>query len=170
MKITLFIFGLLFSFIHVEAEVHPLFAAANKQYQEQQYDSALMLFNQLIQEFPERKEGYFNRGLCLYKTEKYSEAVLDLGTCLQMDSVFSLARLLKGLCLQQSGNLQEAMQTYSEISGDDARLFSTQKRVKNYNLSVYLATRWYYMVAMAISIILLVLVWISMLSRKKLQF
>jgi tetratricopeptide (TPR) repeat protein len=76
-----------------------------------------MLFNQLIQEFPERKEGYFNRGLCLYKTEKYSEAVLDLGTCLQMDSVFSLARVLKGLCLQRSGNLQEAMQTYSEISG-----------------------------------------------------
>ncbi len=167
MKITLFIFGLLFSFIHVEAEVHPLFAAANKQYQEQQYDSALVLFNQLIQEFPERKEGYFNRGLCLYKTEKYSEAVLDLGTCLQMDSVFSLARLLKGLCLQQSGNLQEAMQTYSEISGDDARLFSTQKRVKNYNLSVYLATRWYYMVAMGLIFILLIVTVISFFSEAK---
>jgi hypothetical protein len=53
-----------------------------------------VLFNQLIQEFPERKEGYFNRGLCLYKTEQYSEAILDLGTCLQMDSVFSLASVL----------------------------------------------------------------------------
>jgi hypothetical protein len=60
LKITLFIFGLLLSFIQVEAEVHPLFAAANEQYQQRQYDSALVLFNQLIQEFPERKEGYFN--------------------------------------------------------------------------------------------------------------
>lgn len=166
MKITLFIFGLLLSFIQVEAEVHPLFAAANEQYQQRQYDSALVLFNQLIQEFPERKEGYFNRGLCLYKTEQYSEAILDLGTCLQMDTFFSVAFFLRGLCEQQSGNLEQAMQTFSEISGDEARLFSTQKRLNNYHLSVYLATRWYYMVAMAMSLIVLITVLISMLTKK----
>ncbi|MBK7147740.1 MAG: tetratricopeptide repeat protein [Bacteroidetes bacterium] len=167
MKITLFIFGLLVSFIHVEAKVHPLFAAANRQYQEQQYDSALLLFNQLIQQYPDSHQGYFNRGLCLYKTEKYSEALLDLHDCLLLDSTFMLARFVEAMCWQHTGRWEQAMQSFGSITEPEATLLSTRQRIKNYHLSVYIATRWYYIIAMALIFILLIATVISLFSAAK---
>lgn len=167
MRIKLLIaFGIL-SFTGTKAELHPLYTSAEMYFKAQEYDSALVLFNQLIQQFPDRKEGYFNRGLCLYKTEKYSEALLDFSDCLLMDSTFSVARFLSAMCQQQIGDWELALQSFGKISEPDATIFNTRQRIKNYHLSVYISTRWYYMIAMALIFILLIATAISLFSGAK---
>lgn len=167
MRIKLLIaFGLL-SFTLTKAELHPLYSSADRHFKAQEYDSALVLFNQMIQQFPDRKEGYFNRGLCLYKTEKYSEALLDFNDCLLLDSTLSVALFLTGRCRQQTGDWELALQSFGKISEPDATIFNTRQRIKNYHLSVYIATRWYYMIAMALLFILLIATVVSLFSGVK---
>lgn len=167
MRILFLITILLVSSGLSDAEVHPLSASAEKQFQSNDYEAALLSYNQLIQEFPDRKEGYFNRGLCLYKTDKYSEAILDFNDCLQMDSDLVAASFLKAMSLQKRGDIGEAMNLLGGIVEGDATIYSVAKRIKNYRLAVYLSTRWYYMLAMSLVLILLMILVINIFSSKK---
>ena len=167
MRILFLITILLISSGLSDAEVHPLSALIEKQIKGNNYEAALLSCNQLIQEFPDRKEGYFNRGLCLYKTDKYSEAILDFNDCLQVDSELVAARFLKAMSLQKRGDLPEAMNVFEEIMQSDATIYSVSKRIKNYQLAVYLSTRWYYMLAMSLILILLMILVINIFSSKK---
>ena len=60
MRIVFLFAILLFTSVKAEAEIHPLFTAAEKQFNEKNYEGALINFNLLIQQMPEKKEGYFN--------------------------------------------------------------------------------------------------------------
>ncbi len=150
-----------------EAEIHPLFTEASQQFENKQYDSALTNFNQLLQQYPEKKESYFNRGLCLYSTEKFSEAILDFNECLTLDSVFDDAQFLKGMSLQKSGELKAAMHEYSNIHERNTGYDLLDKRIKNYRFAVYLSTRWYYMIMMAVLLLLLITLVVGISSSKK---
>ncbi|MFN8321454.1 MAG: tetratricopeptide repeat protein [Chitinophagales bacterium] len=167
MRILFLITILLISSGLSDAEVHPLSSLIEKQIKSNNYESALLSCNQLIQEFPDRKEGYFNRGLCLYKTDKYSEAILDFNDCLQVDSELVAARFLKAMSLQKRGDLLEAMNVLEGIMQSDATIYSVSKRIKNYQLAVYLSTRWYYMLAMGLILILLMILVINIFSSRK---
>ena len=153
--------------IHLEAQEHPLSRRGNNQFIEKNYESALLTYNELIQEFPERKEGYFNRGLCLYRSGKFSEAILDFNDCISIDSQFVAAKFLKGMCIQSRGDLNDAFQIFSEIASQDATIFSVNKRIKTYELSVYIATRWYYMIALLLLTILLFALITGIMSGRK---
>ena len=150
-----------------EAEISPLFTEANQQFEHQQYDSALGNFNLLLQQNPEQKESYFNRGLCLYYTEKFNEAILDFNECLLLDSVFDEAQFLKGLSLQKTGELKAAMYEYQNIHERNTAYGLLDKRIKNYRFAVYLSTRWYYMIVMAVLLLLLITLVVNLSSSKK---
>lgn len=157
---------LLFSSATAEAEEHPVSAAASKQFEYKEYDAALLSYNQLIQEFPERKEGYFNRGLCLYKTDKFSEAILDFSSALQIDSTLVSASFLSGRCLEKRGDVKEAMQLFGGIPKEDALIFSIPKRIKNYELAVFVSSYWYYMMAVVFIVIALIALATTTISDK----
>ena len=167
MKKTVFTF-LIFTFpFYMEAEIHPLSAEGDLQFSQNNFDSALICYNQLLQVFPEKKECYFNRGLCLYKTEKFSEAILDFDECLSQDTAFLIAEFLKGISLQKSGSLKEAMSEFTLLSMKDATIFNVAKRINNYQLAVFISKNWNLMIAMAVILILLVALATNVLSSKK---
>lgn len=167
MRVVLLIAICTLSVVNLKAGLHPLYVTAEKLYNEQHFDSALMYFNELTQLYPQSKEPYFNRGLCLYKSERYAEAVLDLNECLQYDSSLSVALYLKGICQQQTGELSEGIATFNKINGSDATIFSVNERIKKYKLAVYISTRWYYMVLLAFLSVMFLALIVNMATRAK---
>lgn len=160
---------LLFAFLPFfsEAELHPLFIEGNRQFANEQYDSALVSFNQLVQDCPEVKEAYFDRGLCLYKAQRYSEAMLDFDLCLGMDSTMYDAAFLKSLSLQKTGSLKAAIGGFIWIQHRTTGYDLLNKRIKNYHLAVLIANKWYYMIAMAVIVLVLMVLGAGLLSGKR---
>ncbi len=148
-----------------EAEIHPLSAEGDRLFNQQHFDSALICYNQLIQEFPDRKEGYFNRGLCLYKTEKFSEAIFDLDEAFRIDSSLTDAQLLKGFSLEKRGDLNEAMMLFGSVDLQNTMHTLLNRRIKNYQLAVMISSKWYYMLMMALLLIIVVAIAAKSLKR-----
>lgn len=136
-------------------------------FDEKDYNAALVTYNLLIQEFPERKEGYFNRALCLYKTEKYAESIFDFEESFALDTLLREARLMKGFAFEKQGNLKEAMSVYESLLITDATLFPLKERIKNYHTAVFISKSWYYMVAIFLVVIILIAVVAKSLSYRK---
>lgn len=167
MRYVIFI-GLLFLvLVHTHAETHPLFASANEQYNSGQYDSALVNFNQLIELYPNTKEYYFNRGLCFYKMQKAQQATADFDYCLLLDSAFANARVMKGLLKEDAGDMAGALREYEHVRGTDTINHLLNRRIKNYQLSVWISNNWYYMIALMLVVILLMAVVAKSISYKK---
>jgi tetratricopeptide (TPR) repeat protein len=164
---ALFVLLALINSSQIDAEVHPLSATALTQFENAEYDLALSNYNELIQQFPDKKEGYFNRGLCLYKLEKYSEAIADFSDCLMKDSTLEAVRFLTGMSLLKKGSVTEGIAELEKIPQDDPTISYAQKRIKNYRLAVYIGTRWYYMIAMALVLILLMALVANVAAAKK---
>ena len=141
--------------ISLHAEIDSLYQKGEAQFEQKQFDSAIISFNQLIGEFPQKKEGYFNRGLCFYKLDKYDTAISDFEKCLQIDSVFKEAEYLKALSLQKKGALKSAYTAFEVLNTKYTGYNGLKKRVFNYRLAVILSTNWYYMLAIMFMIIIL---------------
>ncbi|MFN8300364.1 MAG: hypothetical protein U0T75_14785 [Chitinophagales bacterium] len=150
-----------------EAELHPLFIEGNRQFANEQYDSALISFNALIQDCPDKKEAYFDRAICLYKTHRYSEAIQDFDLCLDMDSLMYDAKFLKSLSEQKAGNLHAAMAGFTWLQERTTNYPLLNKRINNYHLAVLIANRWYYMIAMAVIVLVLMVLVTGLVSGKK---
>lgn len=144
--------------VSLKAEEHPLSVSGQSAFEAKNYESALIFYNQLIQAFPEREEGYFNRGLCLYNQEKYSEALFDFDQAITLDTLLSEAKLMKGFSMEKRGDIEEAMTQYAILSNDRLNEFPLQSRIKNYHLSVFISKSWYYLLSLfLVSVLFIVL-------------
>ncbi len=132
------------------SQTHPLYNQANKYYEQKKFDSALVVFNQILNEYPHNKEAYYNAGLCLYHLHKYELATQDFDACLRLDSGFNDAHYMKGLALQNTGNLKPALTEFEKTENKNFK-----QRIKWYQLSVLISKNWYYMVAIMFIIIVL---------------
>lgn len=140
--------AILFFAIQTEAAQHPLSITGDSAYQNQNYAQALIAYNSLIQEIPDRKEGYFNRALCLYHTEKYSESFFDFDESFRIDTAQHSALALKALCLEKRGDFNEAMRLYRSLPVADFS-FPFLQRVKTYERASFIASKWYYILSLA---------------------
>jgi len=125
------------------------------QYQQNHFDSAVVSFTQLITEHPEKKEGYYNRGLSYYQLKKLPQALNDFNACLQIDSVFDDARFMKTSTLQAMGEWQNAFIEFSKLNTNYAGYKELKKAIRYHNLSVYISRNWYYMIAIMFMFIIL---------------
>ena len=157
--IILFVF--IFSNFAV-AQTHPLYNQANNYYQQKKFDSAFIVFNQILIEYPNKKEAYYNRGLCLYHLHKYVQATQDFDACLRLDSGFNDAHYMKALALQRNGNIKPALTEFEKTENKNF-----EQRIKWYQLSVLISKNWYYMVAIMFVIIVLFAVAAKSLDYKK---
>lgn len=145
---------LMFPFLQ-RAEVNPDYQKGSQQFEENQFDSAIVSFTQLIAAYPDKKEGYFNRGLAYFNTAKYDEAISDFTKCVQIDSVFKEAEYMKARALQEKGSVNEAYTLYSVMNTKYTGYLDLQKRIKTYQLTVLISNNWYYMLAIMFMIIVL---------------
>lgn len=127
---------------------------AENYFTHQHFDSALLVYNQLIEEYPDTLSLYFNRGLCYYKLNQPAKAVADFDYVLMHDSLHKEALYLKALSLEQSGKQPAALNTLEKLYELDKNYNDVAKRIKNYRLAVYLSRNWYYMIAMALLVII----------------
>lgn len=168
MKVTrVFLTLILLSLTTAKADIHPTYLRAVQDFEQQNYNNALWSFNELLQEFPDGKESYFNRGLCLYKAGKYSEAILDLEESLQRDSLLADALFLKAMSYENTAQPGKAMNVLNLLCISDNSYPSVQQRIQNHRLAVVVSSKWYYMVIMAIIAIALVALLVSLLSSNK---
>lgn len=121
---------------------------------QQQFDSALSVYNSLIEEYPDTLPLYFNRGLCYYKLNKLNQAIADLDFVLAHDSANKEALYLKALCLEKKGEQEASVKVLQGLYAIDQNYNDVAKRIQNYRLAVYLSRNWYYMVAMALLVII----------------
>ncbi|MCW5907811.1 MAG: tetratricopeptide repeat protein [Chitinophagales bacterium] len=147
-----FIFLLLF--FCEDSSAQPTAAVAENYFAQQQFDSALSVYNQLIQEYPDTLSLYFNRGLCYYKLNQPAKAGADFNYVLAQDSLNKEALYLKALALEQNGEQEAAIKTFEKLFAIDENYNDVAKRIKNYRLAVYLSRNWYYMIAMALLVII----------------
>ena len=138
------------------AQTLPLLQQADSQYELSQYDSALVDFNQIVIQYPAKKEGYYNRGLCYYHLNRLAEAQKDFTTCLQIDSVFEDARFMKILTLQQQGDWEASDTELKKFNTNYAGYNELKKRIRYHNISVILSRNWYYMIAIMFMFVILV--------------
>ena len=129
---------------------------ADSLYKLGQYDSALVTYTQFITEHPEKKEGYYDRGLCYYSLHKLAEAQHDFNTCLQMDSVFDDARYMKILTEQKQGHWEGAIIEFKKLNTSYTGYNGLKKDIRYHNISVILSRNWYYMIAIMFLFIILV--------------
>jgi len=152
----------LFIFLAVSATTSaqslPLYLQADSQFELKQFDSALVAFNRLIADYPEKKEGYFNRGLSYYKLNRLTEAQKDFNACLQIDSVFNDAIFMKALTLQKLGDWNGSFIEFKKLNTSYTGYNELKKRIQYHNLSVLLSRKWYYMIAIMFLFIILVAV------------
>lgn len=127
---------------------------AENYFTHQQFDSAILVYNQLIEEYPDTLSLYFNRGLCYYKLNQPAKAVADFDYILMHDSLHKEALYLKALSLEQSRKQPAALNTLEKLYELDKNYNDVAKRIKNYRLAVYLSRNWYYMIAMALLVII----------------
>lgn len=149
---------LLFFSAGAETENHPLAAQAQQYFDNGQYKEAATTYTQLITELPDTKEGYFNRGLCYYKLNQYTNAIPDFEKCLQLDSTTGDALLMLSLCYEHTGQLKQAIAGYEKLKETGTNSTLLNSRIKSYRLSVLVSKNWYYMVAMMLVVILLMAV------------
>lgn len=152
---------------YVAAETAPIATEADAQFNAGNYDAAFENYNRLVQQNPDRKEYYFNRGLCLYKTGKFEQAIADFNQSLLLDTGFAQAKLMRALALEKQGNIKAAITAYKGIEEDDTINSLLNRRIKNYQLAVWLSNKWYYMVAIMLVVILLMAVVAKSVSYKK---
>lgn len=134
----------------------PVYIQADSQFELKQFDSAVVAFNQFIDSFPNKKEGYFNRGLCYFHMNKLAEARLDFNSCLQIDSVFNDAIFMETLILQKEGYWTESIIEFKKLNTSYAGYNELKKSIRYHNLSVILSRNWYYMIAIMFLFIILV--------------
>ncbi|HLP49619.1 MAG TPA: tetratricopeptide repeat protein [Chitinophagales bacterium] len=168
MKQTLLLIVLLF-FLSAGAEVqdHPLSVQAQQQFDEGKFEDAVSSYTQLADTFPDAKEPYYNRGLCLYELKQYNKALADFDKALAIDSSLTDAKYMRALSLEGNGNVKEAVIEYEKLSEGDTKYTLLNKRIKSYRLSVILSKNWYYMIAMMLVVILLMAVVAKSYSYRK---
>ena len=148
----------LFFSVIAETEDYPLSQQAQQYFDSGQFEQAANTYTQVIEQLPDAKEGYFNRGLCYYKTKQYSNAIPDFEKCLQLDSTLSDALLMHALCMEHTGQLKQAIAEYEKLKETGTNSTLLNSRIKSYRLSVLVSKNWYYMVAMMLLVILLMAV------------
>lgn len=158
--LNFFSVGLLVFFFSLNARaqtiLHPLSEEADKAFQNEHFDKALALYNQLIQEFPERKEGYFNRGLCLYHLDRQSEAILDFDEAKTLDLNLQEADYMKGLALEKSGRLSDALALWQQL----VPYFNAKQKAQHIEWTQWISRQWYF----AASLLTLLLVGIIVMT------
>lgn len=163
--------GFLICFLASAVAAQPTAEEAIQQLASKQYDAAIASFTSLIDGGTEDvKPLYFNRGLAYYYTEQYDSAVLDFersmisdGPCAHCTDV----QYITALILEEKGNLEGSLLLLKQIQNDVPDYKDVNKRIKKYEVSVFISKYWYYMIAMALLTFIVIALLSSVLSSKR---
>ena len=163
----LFIVVFAFSFFAGKSSPDARISAAENFYSRQQFDSALVQYNLLVADYPDTILLRYNRGLCYYSLKRWDEAIEDFDRCLEQDSLSKDARYLKARALDQKGNLVAAQQELETLYAIDKTYDDLNQRIQILRLTVYLSRNWYYMIAMAVLVIIFLATVITYKASKR---
>ena len=114
MKKTIFIITILFN-LQTFSE-NSLFVEANEQYNKQNYDSAILLYDSIISNGFESSELYYNLGNCYYKTEDWAHAIWNYEKSLSLKKNINTIENLKLTKLKIKDKIEPLPQLfYKEI-------------------------------------------------------
>jgi len=158
----LYFFILLFLSAHLAcAASDPMCTEGQGYFLQHRFDSAAIYFTKVIQQHPERMEGYYNRGLTFYRLRMYNEAVSDLNRCMNITPANLDAQFIKAVSLEKGGNVRAAIKEFELLHAKKNDYDEVEKRIKNYRFAVYISEKWYYMLA----IMFLVVVLMAIIAR-----
>jgi len=82
-------------------------------YQKGDYDKAISIFTEGINDHPKNTDGYLSRGLVWIKIEKYDAAIEDFNKALEIEPQLSKAFLYRGIAYEGGGNLTQAIKDFT---------------------------------------------------------
>jgi tetratricopeptide (TPR) repeat protein len=159
--------NLLFLIIPVCLYSQPSFQQGSEFFGQKKYDSALVMFNQMINDSANSKLGYYDRGLCFYELGNFDEAVNDFNASLRLDSLFYDARCMLALALLNQNQLKQAESELAKLDTKYSGYNNLKKRIKYKAITVLISKQWYYMIAIMFMAIILITIVAKMFSYKK---
>lgn len=149
------------------AECDSLYQLGEKYFNQHRFDSAAACFSAVIHEYPQNKDVYFDHGLTMYNSGKFAEAIADFNHSVSLDSQFIDAQFMEAISLERKGELKAAINDLEQIRTKNRDYDEVDKRINNERFAVYIAEKWYYMVAIIfLGIILIAIIAKTVSSRK----
>jgi tetratricopeptide (TPR) repeat protein len=163
--------GFLICFLVSAVAAQPTAEEATQQLTAKQYDAAIVSFSSLIDGGAEDvKPLYFNRGLAYYYTQQYDSATADFERSMINDAPCAHCtdvQYITALILEEKGNLEGSLLLLKQIQNDVPDYKDVDKRIKKYEVSVFISKYWYYMIAMALLTFIVIALLSSVLSSKR---
>ena len=128
---------------------------AERLFSEEKFDSALQVYEKLVEQYPDTLTLHYNRGLCFYHLGKWDNALANFNFCIEADSFYAPARFMRATVLEQKGDKEAALAELQQLENISPSYDNVAKRIKIYEIAVYVSRNWYYMLAMAFLLIVL---------------
>ncbi len=100
-------------------EVKDLLGKGNELFDQNDYDGALVLYQEIISKYPEAYPVYRNIGNCFFAQEKYDEAEESYLKLLEKDPKNTEAIISIGNCYTNRGDSEKALEWYGKVEFDN---------------------------------------------------
>ena len=108
----------------------PHFNEAEKLYDQQKYEEALVAYNLAVEKNPTENTYLYSRGYCYYQLKQYDNALLDAHNALKIEPEYYQAMILKGMAFQGKGEFIKSMSWFKE-----ALKFNSKSTYSHYELA-----------------------------------
>ncbi len=88
------------------------FYGVNTYNRNQQYQNPLLLWNDVINKFPNNDNAYINRGELHYRKKRYSKSIQDFKMATKINFNNAIAHYNLGVLYHEQGNYEKAIQEY----------------------------------------------------------
>ncbi|MBK6772723.1 MAG: tetratricopeptide repeat protein [Ignavibacteria bacterium] len=112
------------------------------------YQDAIDYFTKFINLFPDKKEGYYNRGTIYFNLKEYSKAISDYNSAIEINPVDAEAYNNRGIVYKNQKEYNKAISDYNkaiEINPEYADAYNNRgivyKNLKEYNKAISVTTK-----------------------------
>ena len=92
---------------------------ANKHLEDGNFDEALLVFNDVLAQFPDYKDAHFGKAVTLMQMGDLENSRLSFDKAIELDSNFAEAYANRGILNDRTGNYEDAVKDYKKAIGLD---------------------------------------------------
>ena len=105
-------------------------AEANKLYEEQKYDEALGVYQELRDKYIDNALAWYGMGAIFYANKMYDKAIDKFQTAIKLDPNFSTAMYWLGNAYEKNGDKQEAVKYWKMALEKNSKNEEAKNRLK----------------------------------------
>ena len=95
-------------------KIKRLLKKASEEYKAKNYDTYLVIFDEIINIDPQKSEAWFRRGTAKIKLKRYKEAIKDFDQSIKINAKYAKAWNSRGVAKMQLGQFEDAIKDFDE--------------------------------------------------------